>query len=141
MAPARSSARRGAQTASASHHEAAHELQNDGHNATELFLDLNFGTPLQIYIEKDVEDKDVLSQLIQVLCLPCLSLIILILLSQKHGGTVSPVYSRVNVAYILGTNTLFNQTTHSNTVSQWIHIKFLAKTFPNNMLARKVKSS
>jgi hypothetical protein len=63
MAPARSSTRRGAHTASASHHEAG---QDDGHNAIKLFLDPTFGFPLQIYIEKDVEDKDLLCQLIQV---------------------------------------------------------------------------
>jgi len=66
MAPARSSTRRGAHSASASHHEAAQDGQNDGHSATKLFLDPSFGTPLQIYIEKDLEDKDVLCQLIQV---------------------------------------------------------------------------
>jgi hypothetical protein len=126
MAPARSSTRRGAHTGSASHHEAGQDLQNDGHNATKLFLDPNFGTPLQIYIEKDVEDKDVLCQLIQVVFFsrvhPSLKLIILIFLSQKHGGTVSPVYSRGNVAYILGTNSISQQSTHSNIVFQWIHI-------------------
>ncbi|PFH53726.1 hypothetical protein AMATHDRAFT_54172 [Amanita thiersii Skay4041] len=40
------------------------------------------GTPLAIYIEKDVQDKDTISQLIT-----------------KHGGTVSPGYS--GVPYIL----------------------------------------
>ena len=141
MAPARSSTRRGAQTASASHHEAAQDLQNDGHNATELFLDPNFGSPLQIYIEKDVDDKDILSQLIQVFCFPIIEPDNSDFLMQKHGGTVSPVYSRANVAYILGTNSLFNEATHSNSVFQWIHIKFLAKIFSNNMPTRKVKSS
>ena len=62
MAPARSSTRRGAHL-SASHHEVGQDSQNDGHN---VFLDPNFGTPLQIFIEKDVEDKDILVQLIQV---------------------------------------------------------------------------
>src|SRR5260221_14654839 len=104
MAPARSSTRRGAaHTSSTSHHETGQDLQNDGHNANELFLDPNFGTPLQVYIEKDVEDKDLLSQLIQVFPFPeSVQLLKLIFVSQKHGGTISPVYSRVNVAYILG---------------------------------------
>jgi hypothetical protein len=62
MAPARSSTRR----ASASHNEVGQDLQNNGHDVNKLFLDPNFGSPLQIYIEKDVDDKEFLCQLIQV---------------------------------------------------------------------------
>ncbi|EGO25802.1 hypothetical protein SERLADRAFT_466451 [Serpula lacrymans var. lacrymans S7.9] len=47
-----------------------------------LFLEPMMGTPLQIYIEKDVEDRDILVELIS-----------------KHGGAVSPGYS--GVPYIL----------------------------------------
>jgi hypothetical protein len=69
MAPARSSTRRAAHPASASRSEAGQDLQNDGQSLSkQIFLDPSFGTPLQIYIEKDVEDKDLLSQLIQVCC-------------------------------------------------------------------------
>ncbi|KAL5528357.1 hypothetical protein ACEPAF_7493 [Sanghuangporus sanghuang] len=48
----------------------------------ELFLEPMMGTPLQIYIEKDVDDRDQLVELIT-----------------KHGGQVSPGYS--GVPYLL----------------------------------------
>ncbi|KAG6917234.1 hypothetical protein DXG01_003348 [Tephrocybe rancida] len=48
----------------------------------ELFLDPMLGTPLAMYVEKDVEDKDTLVDLIP-----------------KYGGTISPGYS--GVPYIL----------------------------------------
>ena len=66
MAPARSSTRRAAHASSATHLEAGQILQNDGENLN-VFLEPNFGTPLQIYIEKDVEDKELLRQLIHVI--------------------------------------------------------------------------
>ncbi|KAJ4483473.1 hypothetical protein J3R30DRAFT_3835326 [Lentinula aciculospora] len=49
---------------------------------SELFLDPMLGTPLAMYVEKDVQDRDVLVDLIT-----------------KHGGSVSPGYS--GVPYIL----------------------------------------
>ena len=77
----------------------------------DLFLDPMMGAPLAIYIEKDVADKDVLSDLILVRSrrvLPVgiasqayfLSLKCLTTSPQKHGGTISPGYS--GVPYILG---------------------------------------
>ncbi|PPQ90542.1 hypothetical protein CVT25_015856 [Psilocybe cyanescens] len=76
MAPARSSTRRGhpAQVQPTSPVQSAET--NDPNVNKELFLDPMLGTPLAIYIEKDVEDKDTISQLII-----------------KHGGLVSPGYS------------------------------------------------
>ncbi|KAJ7287567.1 hypothetical protein C8J57DRAFT_1284301 [Mycena rebaudengoi] len=47
-----------------------------------LFVDLMLGTPLALYIEKDVDDRDTLVELVK-----------------KHGGTVSIAYSAV--PYIL----------------------------------------
>ncbi|KAH9484961.1 hypothetical protein JR316_0001865 [Psilocybe cubensis] len=81
MAPARSSTRRGhpAQVPPA---PVQNTETNDPNVNKELFLDPMLGTPLAIYIEKDVEDKDAISQLII-----------------KHGGLVSAGYS--GVPYIL----------------------------------------
>jgi hypothetical protein len=65
MAPVRSSARRrthGSQAPPSGHH-----AQDDDFVANmELFIDPMLGTPLAIYIEKDVEDKDTISELIVV---------------------------------------------------------------------------
>ncbi|CAA7260587.1 unnamed protein product [Cyclocybe aegerita] len=81
MAPARSSNRRAAQPPPAP--QTNHDLHNDDPNInTELFVDPMLGTALAVYIEKDVEDKELISQLII-----------------KHGGTISPGYS--GVPYIL----------------------------------------
>ncbi|KJA20067.1 hypothetical protein HYPSUDRAFT_142746 [Hypholoma sublateritium FD-334 SS-4] len=80
MAPVRSSTRRGA------HPTPTPPIQDadgdDPNTNKELFLDPMLGTPLAIYLEKEVEDKDNIAQLII-----------------KHGGTVSPGYS--GVPYIL----------------------------------------
>ncbi|KIK67480.1 hypothetical protein GYMLUDRAFT_238760 [Collybiopsis luxurians FD-317 M1] len=48
----------------------------------QLFIDPMLGTPLAMYIEKDIQDKNALAELIT-----------------KHGGAVSPAYS--SVTYIL----------------------------------------
>lgn len=69
MAPARSSTRR-------QHSDSDQNYNND------LFIDPMLGSPLAIYIEKDVVDKDTIADLIV-----------------KHGGTISPGYS--GVPYIL----------------------------------------
>ncbi|KAF8639576.1 hypothetical protein AX17_001478 [Amanita inopinata Kibby_2008] len=74
MAPPRSSNRR--------QQDANHHLDNDDDINNDLFIDPMLGTPLAMYIEKDVQDKDSIAQLIT-----------------KHGGTVSPGYS--GVPYIL----------------------------------------
>ncbi|KAF9050184.1 hypothetical protein BJ165DRAFT_991140 [Panaeolus papilionaceus] len=87
MAPTRSSTRR------AAHHAqqpppppppppVQEQQPEDASVNTELFLDPMLGQPLNLYIEKDVEDKEELTELII-----------------KHGGTVSPGYSGLN--YIL----------------------------------------
>ncbi|KAL4074033.1 hypothetical protein V8B97DRAFT_1937732 [Scleroderma yunnanense] len=76
MAPARSNRReqpRNTQTDDSS--------PNDAPN-NDLFLEPMMGTPLTVYIEKDVEERDSLVQLIS-----------------KHGGAVSPGYS--GTPYIL----------------------------------------
>ena len=66
MAPARSSTRR-VHTSSASHNEAVSDLPNEGHIVNKpIFLDPGFGIPLAIFVEKDVEDRDNICQLIQV---------------------------------------------------------------------------
>ncbi|KAF8149557.1 hypothetical protein B0H34DRAFT_734307 [Crassisporium funariophilum] len=80
MAPVRSSTRRGAHGNQPQATEAA--SPEDPNVNKDLFIDPMHGTPLQIYIEKDVQDKDTISQLII-----------------KHGGIVSPGYS--GVPYIL----------------------------------------
>ena len=92
MAPARSARR--------AHSQNAPLPQNDPQNAA-LFLEPMMGTPLTIYIEKDVDDRDDLVDLITVSLFhlptdhPVLSLA-----TQKHGGAVSPSYS--GTPYILG---------------------------------------
>ncbi|KAJ3513439.1 hypothetical protein NLJ89_g2945 [Agrocybe chaxingu] len=63
MAPARSSNRRAAQPPPAP--QTNHDLHNDDPNInTELFVDPMLGTALAVYIEKDVEEKELISQLI-----------------------------------------------------------------------------
>jgi hypothetical protein len=65
----------------------------------DLFLEPMMGTPLAIFIEKDVPDRDQLVHLVSVSSasffrfFPPHS-------SQAHGGVVSPGYS--GVPYILG---------------------------------------
>jgi len=64
MAPARSSTRRGPPVPLPPADQ--NEDVNDLNVNTELFLDPMLGTPLAIYIEKDVDDKETISQLITV---------------------------------------------------------------------------
>jgi len=74
MAPARSSTRRAVHTPSISHNEVGSELQNEGSIVNKpIFLDPSFGNPLSIFVEKDVEDRDNILQLIQV-CVTVLSI-------------------------------------------------------------------
>ncbi|KAF9244866.1 hypothetical protein BU15DRAFT_71233 [Melanogaster broomeanus] len=83
MAPARSNKR--------TQHEHPVQLRNNQNDPspsndapdTDLFLEPMMGTPLTVYIEKDVDDRDALVELIT-----------------KHGGAVSPGYS--GTPYILG---------------------------------------
>ena len=65
MAPARSSARRSAHGSQVSQ---SGQLAQDGDLVAnkELFIDPMLGTALAIYIEKDVEDKESISELIIV---------------------------------------------------------------------------
>ena len=65
MAPARSSARRSAHGPQVSQ---SGQLTQDGDLVAnkELFIDPMLGTALAIYIEKDVEDKESISELIIV---------------------------------------------------------------------------
>ncbi|KAG5650561.1 hypothetical protein H0H81_011812 [Sphagnurus paluster] len=80
MAPARSSTRHLEQNNI--QRAPVQNLDIQIHVNPELFIDPMLGTPLPMYIEKDVDDRDVLADLIS-----------------KHGGTVSPSYS--GVPYIL----------------------------------------
>ncbi|KAH9855178.1 hypothetical protein C2E23DRAFT_751774 [Lenzites betulinus] len=84
MAPARSSANR-ARRDQAPHAPPPQNISPplDESNMDEgLFLDPLMGTPLAIYVEKDVENRDEIVELVV-----------------KHGGVVSPSYS--GVSYIL----------------------------------------
>jgi len=66
MAPARSSTRRGDHTSTA---PTSHDPQQDDPNVNkELFLDPMLGSPLAVYVDKDVDDREVVCQLI-VVCL------------------------------------------------------------------------
>lgn len=71
MAPARSSNRRTQHDQSNS----ARPAGLDEHHGVdeELFLEPMMGTPLAIYVEKDVEDRDAIVDLITVSCIykPC----------------------------------------------------------------------
>lgn len=64
MAPARSSRRNQANQPPPTRSTTS-EVDNDVVNA-ELFLDPMMGVPLQIYIEKDVQDRDKLVDIITV---------------------------------------------------------------------------
>lgn len=66
MAPARSSTRRSATHGSQVPQSGQHAQDDDPVANKELFIDQMLGTPLAIYIEKDVEDRDIISQLIVV---------------------------------------------------------------------------
>ncbi|KAI0829693.1 hypothetical protein BC628DRAFT_1358248 [Trametes gibbosa] len=84
MAPARSSANR-ARRDQAQHAPPSQNISPplDEHNSDDgLFLDPLMGTPLAIYVEKDVENREEIVELVV-----------------KHGGVVSPSYS--GVSYIL----------------------------------------
>ena len=65
MAPARSSARRSAH-ASQVPPNGQHAQNEDLVSNKELFIDPMLGTALAIYIEKDVDDKETISDLIVV---------------------------------------------------------------------------
>ncbi|TFK54355.1 hypothetical protein OE88DRAFT_1733019 [Heliocybe sulcata] len=75
MAPTRSNNRRGQR---ARENERAQGVEGDGESTGELFLEPMMGTPLPLYIEKDVEDRDELVELVVA-----------------NGGIVAPSYSAV----------------------------------------------
>ncbi|KAI0769335.1 hypothetical protein BD413DRAFT_477758 [Trametes elegans] len=84
MAPARSSANR-ARRERAQHVPPPQNMPapaDEQDSVGDLFLDPLMGTPLAIYVEKDVENRDEIVELVV-----------------KHGGIVSPSYS--GVSYIL----------------------------------------
>jgi hypothetical protein len=66
MTPARSSTRRSAHGSQVPPPAQQHPQDDDLVANKELFIDPMLGTALAIYIEKDVEDKDNISQLIVV---------------------------------------------------------------------------
>jgi hypothetical protein len=96
MAPVRSSARRGGQPEPSPVHDA--DTLDPTANKS-LFLDPMLGTSLSMYVEKDVEDKDVITQMI-VVSTDASYINSLSDASQTHGGSVSQGYS--GVTYILG---------------------------------------
>lgn len=65
MAPARTSTRRTQHDQNASTRSADPDT-NNGEANKELFLEPMMGTPLAIYVEKDVHDRDVLVDIITV---------------------------------------------------------------------------
>ena len=65
MAPGRSSARRSAHSSQVPP-SGQHAQDDDVVANKDLFIDPMLGTALAIYIEKDVEDKDIISDLIVV---------------------------------------------------------------------------
>ncbi|KAF8070020.1 hypothetical protein FPV67DRAFT_1578967 [Lyophyllum atratum] len=132
MAPARSSARLGHLDQNNIQRAPLHDQDSDPNADPELFIDPMLGTPLAMYIEKDVEDKDML-----------------IVLISKYGGTVSPGYS--GVPYILvdphkasGQNLWRQYTGKKGKIvlsSRWVHecIKANAlQTFHTNWAGCKV---
>ncbi|RDX44846.1 hypothetical protein K466DRAFT_535700 [Polyporus arcularius HHB13444] len=84
MAPARSSVNRARrdQTQHPPQPQNVSPPLDEQNSEDELFLDPLMGTPLAIYVEKDVENRDEIVELVS-----------------KHGGIVSPGYS--GVSYIL----------------------------------------
>ncbi|RXW25053.1 hypothetical protein EST38_g778 [Candolleomyces aberdarensis] len=82
MAPVRPSARRLLPQNASDQGQTHSGASNDPNVNNELFIDPMLGTPLAVYIEKDVEEKDELVRLVTA-----------------YGGTVSPGYS--GVTYIL----------------------------------------
>lgn len=66
MAPARSSTRRAHVEQNIIPPSSLHDQDTDDNAAEQLFIDPMLGTPLAIYIEKDVDDRDSLVELINV---------------------------------------------------------------------------
>lgn len=66
MAPARSSTRRAHLDQNNIPLSSVHNQDTDGNVIQELFIDPMLGVPLSIYIEKDVEDRDIVVDLINV---------------------------------------------------------------------------
>jgi hypothetical protein len=66
MAPLRSSARRAQVDQNINRPPSVHDQDTNDNVVQELFIDPMLGNSLAIYIEKDVEDRDVLVDLILV---------------------------------------------------------------------------
>jgi hypothetical protein len=66
MAPPRSSARRAHVDQTINRPSSVHDQDSNDNALQELFIDPMLGNSLAIYIEKDVGDRDVLVDLIQV---------------------------------------------------------------------------
>lgn len=127
MAPARSARR--------AHSQNAAPPSTDPHHAA-LFLEPMMGAPLTIYIEKDVDDRDDLVDLITVRIF-ALPIIPLHHSPQKHGGAVSPSYS--GTPYILG-KSIDLQTTTPLTPHQSTPIKSRVRTCSASMRERRARS-
>ncbi|KAF8893400.1 hypothetical protein BD779DRAFT_1436092 [Infundibulicybe gibba] len=134
MAPARTSSRRTHPEINPPTHPPPTE-QDDIDIDEELFIDPMLGSPLSMYIEKDVEDRDVLVGLIT-----------------KYGGTVAQGYS--GVPYILvdphkesGQNLYRQYVGKKGKIvldSRWVHECVKAKqlqTFHSNYAGCKVTGS
>ncbi|KAI6125802.1 hypothetical protein EV401DRAFT_1885878 [Pisolithus croceorrhizus] len=129
MAPARSNRR--------THQEQPVQLRNtpsdtNAANKTDLFLEPMMGTPLTVYIEKDVEEKESLVELIAVRTFT-LSILDFLTSPQKHGGAVSPGYS--GTPYILGKKG--KVVLHYRWIHECIRVGAL-QTFQNNWAGCKV---
>ena len=68
MAPVRPSARRLLPQSTSDQGQTHSGASNDPNVNNELFIDPMLGTPLAVYIEKDVEEKDELVRLVTVSC-------------------------------------------------------------------------
>ncbi|OCH93102.1 hypothetical protein OBBRIDRAFT_817944 [Obba rivulosa] len=79
MAPARTTNRRAQRDQHHAQPSSSQPVVPDSAAKDDLFLEPMMGTPLAIYVEKDVENRDTIVELIT-----------------KHGGIVSPGYSSVS---------------------------------------------
>jgi len=75
-------------------------LDDDDSTVTELFIDPTFGSPLPVFVEKEVPARDALVRLIKVCMLCAVDVCPCINVAQKYGGSVMTGYSAA--MYLLG---------------------------------------
>lgn len=66
MAPARSTRRGAHASSSVPQQQPGPDFQTENQSVKKIFIDPSFGLPLLIFVEKDVEDKESICQLIEV---------------------------------------------------------------------------